>query len=144
MPPEEAKIVFWLCRRPPFLYTFARMSDCLFCKIISGEIPSKKLYEDDEFLAFLDTAPQAPTHFLVVPKKHIPTLMDMAPEDSLTVGKMLYCAQQVAKGQGLEKPGARFIFNCKEDAGQTVFHLHLHVLGGRKFGWPPYPPDAAE
>lgn len=120
------------------------MADCLFCKIIAGEIPSQKLYEDDDFYAFRDVAPQAPVHFLVVPKKHIPTLMDMAPADSELLGKMLYRAQEVAKEAGLESSGARFIFNCKEDAGQTVFHLHLHVLGGKKFGWPPYPPDAAE
>lgn len=113
------------------------MSDCLFCKIIKGEIPSNKVYEDDDVFAFRDINPQAPVHFLVIPKKHITSLMDMNEEDSGILGKMLYRAELIAKEEGLEKKGARFIFNCKEDAGQTVWHIHLHVLGGRKFGWPP-------
>ncbi|MFA6836164.1 MAG: histidine triad nucleotide-binding protein [Fibrobacteraceae bacterium] len=113
------------------------MSDCLFCKIIKGEIPSDKVYEDDDVFAFRDINPQAPVHFLVIPKKHITSLMDMNEEDSGILGKMLYRAELIAKEEGLEEKGARFIFNCKEDAGQTVWHIHLHVLGGRKFGWPP-------
>ncbi len=113
------------------------MDDCLFCKIIKGEIPSKKVYEDDEFFAFRDINPQAPVHFLIVPKKHITTVMDMSPEDAALVGRMLYRAQLLAKEEGLTEKGARFVFNCKADAGQTVWHIHLHVLGGRAFGWPP-------
>ena len=118
------------------------MSDnCLFCKIIKGEIPSKKIYEDDDVFAFYDIAPQAPVHFLVVPKRHISTIMDMKPEDCELVGKMLYRAQIIAKELGIEESGARFVFNCKADAGQTVFHIHLHVLGGQVMGWPPFPKD---
>ncbi|MEE0876581.1 MAG: histidine triad nucleotide-binding protein [Fibrobacteraceae bacterium] len=115
--------------------------NCLFCKIIRGEIPSKKIYEDDDVFAFYDIEPQAPVHFLVVPKHHIPTLMDMQPCDSEIMGKLLYRAQVLAKELGLEESGARFVFNCKAEAGQTVFHIHLHVLGGRQMGWPPYPPE---
>ena len=113
------------------------MSDCLFCKIIQGDIPAQKLYEDDDVLAFRDIDPKAPTHFLVIPKKHVSTLMDMKEEDSHLVGKMMYVAQQAAKEQGLENSGARFVMNCKEDGGQTVYHIHLHVLGGRSLSWPP-------
>ena len=87
--------------------------NCLFCKIIKGEIPSKKIYEDDDVFAFYDIAPQAPVHFLVVPKRHIATIMDMKPEDCELVGKMLYRAQLIAKDLGLEEGGARFVFNCK-------------------------------
>ncbi len=124
----------------PFTILIYTMSDnCLFCKIIKGEIPSKKIYEDDDVFAFYDVAPQAPVHFLVVPKRHIASLMDMKPEDCELVGKLLYRGQQIAKDLGLEESGARFVFNCKEDAGQTVFHIHLHVVGGQKLGWPPFP-----
>jgi histidine triad (HIT) family protein len=115
--------------------------NCLFCKIIKGEIPSKKIYEDDDVFAFYDIAPQAPVHFLVVPKRHISTIMDMQPADCELVGKMLYRAQLIAKELGIEESGARFVFNCKADAGQTVFHIHLHVLGGQVMGWPPFPKD---
>ena len=115
--------------------------NCLFCKIIKGEIPSKKIYEDDDVFAFYDIAPQAPVHFLVVPKRHIATIMDMQPADCELVGKMLYRAQIIAKELGIEESGARFVFNCKADAGQTVFHIHLHVLGGQVMGWPPFPKD---
>ena len=114
-------------------------NNCLFCKIINGEIPSEKVYEDDFVYAFKDISPQAPVHFLVVPKKHISHLMEMEETDALIIGKMLFAAQRIAKKLGLESSGARFVFNCKEDAGQTVFHVHLHVLGGASFGWPPFP-----
>ena len=113
------------------------MSDCLFCKIIAGEIPSKKIYEDEDVFAFYDIAPQAPVHFLVVPKTHIAHVMDLKEEHVELMGKMLFCAQNIAKDLGLENNGARFVFNCKESAGQTVWHIHLHVLGGRDFEWPP-------
>ncbi len=116
--------------------------NCLFCKIIKGEIPSKKIYEDEDIYAFYDIAPQAPVHFLVIPKKHIESAMAMEETDVTIVGKMMFQAQRIAKELGLEECGARFIFNCKADAGQTVWHLHLHVLGGRIMGWPPFPADA--
>lgn len=113
------------------------MENCLFCKIIRGEIPSTKLYEDSEIMAFLDIAPEAPVHFLVVPKKHIVNLMEMQAEDVSLVGRLLYKAQQLAQDNGCSENGARFVFNCKTDGGQTVDHLHLHVLGGRGMHWPP-------
>jgi histidine triad (HIT) family protein len=115
------------------------MSDCIFCKIASGEIPSTKVYEDDEILAFKDTNPQAPVHFLVIPKKHISSIMEVPPEDKDLPGKLLLKAQEIAKAQGLEEKGCRFVINCKEDGGQTVMHLHIHVLGGEAMGWPPFP-----
>jgi histidine triad (HIT) family protein len=111
------------------------MDNCIFCKIISGVIPSKKLYEDDELLAFHDVNPQAPVHFLVIPKKHIRNIMEL--EDSSLPGKLLFKAQQLAKENGCEEKGARFVINCKSHGGQTVDHLHCHVLGGRFLSWPP-------
>jgi len=113
------------------------MSDCLFCKIIAGVIPSKKLYEDDEMLAFSDISPKAPVHFLVIPKKHIKSLMDAQPDDTALIGKLFFKAQEIAKEQGCEEKGGCFIVNAKTDGGQTVDHLHIHFLGGRALGWPP-------
>jgi histidine triad (HIT) family protein len=112
------------------------MSNCLFCKIIAGEIPSKKLYEDDEMLAFYDVNPMAPVHFLVIPKKHINNLMELESSDAALVGRMFHKAQELAREQGCEEKGGRFVINTKTDGGQTVDHLHIHFLGGRKFGWP--------
>lgn len=108
------------------------MSDCIFCKIVRGEIPSNKVYEDDEFYAFRDLNPQAPVHVLVVPKKHIASLLDMQKEDSPLLGRLLFVAQSIAKKEGLEESGARFVFNAKGDAGQTVPHIHCHILGGKR------------
>jgi histidine triad (HIT) family protein len=113
------------------------MCDCLFCKIVRGEVPSRKIYEDEEILAFYDIAPKAPVHFLVIPKKHIPSLMEMTEEDSALVGRLVFKAQELARGLGCAERGARFVFNCKADGGQTVPHVHLHVLGGRTLDWPP-------
>ena len=113
------------------------MSDCIFCKIIAGQIPSEKIYEDDEMLAFNDTNPQAPVHFLLIPKKHIKSLMDMEAEDGALAGRLLFKAQELAKDQGCEEKGARFVINAKRHGGQTVDHLHIHILGGRYLGWPP-------
>ncbi|MCL2230205.1 MAG: histidine triad nucleotide-binding protein [Treponema sp.] len=113
------------------------MTNCLFCKIISGDIPGSKLYEDDEILAFKDINPQAPVHFLVIPKKHINNLMEMEEADAALVGKMFYKAQEIAKEQGCEEKGGRFVINTKTDGGQTVDHLHIHFLGQRPLGWPP-------
>jgi histidine triad (HIT) family protein len=113
------------------------MSDCAFCKIVRGEIPSRKIFEDEEILAFHDIAPKAPTHFLVIPKKHIPSLMELESADSALVGRLVFAAQRIARELGCAERGARFVINCKRDGGQTVDHLHVHVLGGRPLGWPP-------
>jgi len=110
------------------------MSDCIFCKIIAGEIPSKKIYEDDEMLAFHDIKPAAPVHFLVVPKKHINNLLEIEASDAPLLGKMLHKAQEIAKQQGCEEKGGRFLINAKSDGGQTIDHLHIHFLGGRALG----------
>jgi histidine triad (HIT) family protein len=111
------------------------MSDCIFCKIIAGEIPSKKLYEDDEVLAFWDISPQAPVHFLVVPKKHIPRPVDVTEEDDGLNGKLLRIGAQMAKENGVEDD-YRVIFNNGAKSGQVVFHLHMHILGGKGRPWP--------
>ncbi len=112
------------------------MSDCLFCKIIAGDIPAEKLYDDDDVIAFRDISPQAPQHFLVIPKKHIINLSDMTEGDDMLVGKMMRVAAQVADEYGI-KEGYRTVINNGADSGQLVFHLHMHVLGGRPMGWPP-------
>ena len=109
--------------------------DCIFCKIIKGKIPSKKIYEDDEILAFHDITPHAPIHFLVIPKRHIPDLTETA--DSELLGKLVVKARELAVEQGCGEKGFRLVINCKSDAGQTVNHLHLHILGGRHLKWPP-------
>jgi histidine triad (HIT) family protein len=113
------------------------MSNCVFCRIIKGEIPSKKIFEDEEILAFHDVAPQSPVHFLVIPKKHIPNIMELGDGDAALLGRVLDKARQLAAEQGCAEKGARFVINCKSDGGQTVDHLHVHVLGGRPLAWPP-------
>ncbi|MDR1947858.1 MAG: histidine triad nucleotide-binding protein [Spirochaetaceae bacterium] len=113
------------------------MSDCIFCKIVKREIPAKMIYEDDELLAFYDLAPQAPVHFLVIPQKHISNLMALEPVDIAFMGRLLHKAQELAVKLGCGEKGARFVINCKSDGGQTVDHLHIHVLGGRPLAWPP-------
>ncbi|PIE58785.1 MAG: histidine triad nucleotide-binding protein [Desulfobulbus propionicus] len=110
-------------------------ADCLFCKIITGDIPADKLYEDDEVLAFRDIAPQAPIHFLVIPKKHIKGPADVMEGDEKVIGKLMRIGTQVAKQEGIEQ--FRVVYNNGEQAGQTVFHIHMHVLGGRGMQWPP-------
>ena len=110
---------------------------CLFCRIIAGEIPSSKVYEDDQLMAFNDINPQAPMHVLVVPRQHIATLNDLTASNDDLVGAMVRAAAKIAKDKGYDGPGFRTVFNCNADAGQTVFHLHLHVLGGRRLAWPP-------
>jgi histidine triad (HIT) family protein len=109
--------------------------DCLFCKIIQGDIPSDKLYEDDEVLAFRDIAPAAPVHFLVIPKKHISGPSAVAEEDEQLMGKLIRIGNQIAKKEDSEQ--FRLVFNNGAEAGQTVFHIHMHVLGGRSLSWPP-------
>ena len=113
------------------------MTDCLFCKIVEGKIPSKKVYEDDDVLAFDDIEPQAPVHVLVVPKKHVATLNELAPEDDAVAGKLLRVAARIAKERGIAERGWRATVNVNRDAHQLVFHVHLHLMGGRSFGWPP-------
>jgi histidine triad (HIT) family protein len=113
------------------------MDDCIFCKIIKGEIPSRKVFEDDEILAFHDISPAAPTHFLVIPKRHIADLMETQAADSALLGRLLFKAQELAREQGCEEKGFRLVINCKSYGGQTVDHLHLHILGGRQLSWPP-------
>ncbi len=113
------------------------MSDCLFCRIIRKEIPASVVYEDDDLIAFNDINPQAPLHALVVPKRHIPTLNDVAPGDDPLVGKMIRRAAAIAADKGHAGSGYRTVFNTNSGAGQTVFHIHLHVLAGRGLTWPP-------
>jgi histidine triad (HIT) family protein len=110
---------------------------CLFCKIVAGEVPARKVYEDDRVIAFDDINPQAPMHVLVVPKRHIATLNDLTTSDDELAGGMVRAAASIAKSRGFDGPGYRTVFNCNAQAGQTVFHIHLHVLGGRTLTWPP-------
>jgi histidine triad (HIT) family protein len=111
------------------------MDDCIFCKIVSGEIPANKLYEYDEVIAFVDMRPQAPTHILVIPKKHIKGPADIE-EDSELIGKIIKVGSDLAREHGIGS-GFRLVMNNGASAGQTVFHIHLHVLGGRTMNWPP-------
>ncbi len=113
------------------------MTDCLFCKIVAGEIPAELLYEDDYVVAFKDINPQAPMHNLVIPKKHISTINDLAVDDEALIGKMYLAAKALSENEGIAGEGYRTVMNCGESAGQTVFHIHLHVLGGRNMTWPP-------
>ncbi|WP_297527539.1 histidine triad nucleotide-binding protein [Thiohalobacter sp.] len=113
------------------------MSDCLFCKMASGEIQPDVVYENDEVLAFRDINPQAPTHVLVIPRRHISTLNDLTEADAELVGKLFLAAKEVARIDGIAEAGYRTVMNCNAQAGQTVFHIHLHVLGGRAMHWPP-------
>jgi histidine triad (HIT) family protein len=113
------------------------VSDCLFCKLVAGQIPATIVYQNDHVVAFTDITPQAPTHVLVVPRRHIASLNDLAADDDALVGEMVRSAAAIAKDNGHAAGGYRTVFNCNADAGQTVFHLHLHLLGGRKMTWPP-------
>jgi histidine triad (HIT) family protein len=113
------------------------MTACLFCKIIAREIPASVVYEDAAVLAFNDINPQAPTHVLVIPKRHIATLNDLEPGDDQIVGELVRRAAAIAKERGISQDGFRTVFNTNRDAGQTVFHIHLHLLGGRPMQWPP-------
>ncbi len=113
------------------------MSDCLFCKIAAGEITGNIVYQDDRLVAFKDINAQAPMHVLIVPRRHLASLNDLQPGDDGLVGEMIRRAAAIAKEHGHSDAGYRTVFNCNADAGQTVFHIHLHVLGGRRFRWPP-------
>ena len=110
---------------------------CLFCKIIAGEIPASIVYEDDHVLAFNDINPQAPTHVLIVPKRHIETMNALEPGDDHIVGELVRRAAAIAEDRGISASGYRTVFNTNRDAGQTVFHIHLHLIGGRSLAWPP-------
>jgi len=113
------------------------MVDCLFCKIINRGIPASIVYEDERVLAFNDINPQAPTHILVVPKRHVASLNDLSVEDDQLVGELVRRAAAIANERGISAGGFRTVFNTNRDAGQTVFHIHLHLLGGRSLQWPP-------
>jgi histidine triad (HIT) family protein len=113
------------------------MDNCIFCKMVRGEIRPDLVYEDDQVLAFRDLNPQAPTHVLVIPKRHIGTLNDLAPQDAELVGRLFLAARRVAEIDGIAERGYRTLINCNAEAGQSVFHVHLHVLGGRPMHWPP-------
>jgi|TARA_B110000977_G_scaffold184520_1_gene248348 histidine triad (HIT) family protein len=112
-------------------------SDCLFCKIIAGDIPSNEVYSDDDVYAFYDINPATPTHVLIIPKKHLTDINEANLEDTALLGKLLLKANEIAASLGLTQDGFRYVINTGKDGGQTVFHLHLHILGGRALGWPP-------
>jgi histidine triad (HIT) family protein len=110
---------------------------CLFCEIVAGRIPSRKVYEDAALLAFHDISPQAPQHVLLIPKRHVDSLLDLDAEDDALIGSLVRRARDVARELGLADKGFRVVANCGEDAGYSVNHVHLHLLGGRRLGWPP-------
>ncbi len=124
-------------RAKPEMWEDVPMSDNLFLRIINREIPAEIVYEDDDVLAFRDINPQAPLHLLVIPKKHIRTLNDAREEDQGLLGKLVLVAQKLARENGVAEEGYRVVMNCNRGAGQTVFHVHLHLLGGRELSWPP-------
>lgn len=111
--------------------------DCLFCKVVKGELPAKIIYEDDKVVAFDDINPQAPYHKLIIPKKHIATLNDLQLEDNELIGYMVQTAKKLASEFNIAQEGYRLVINCNPGAGQTVFHIHVHLLGGRQMIWPP-------
>ncbi len=113
------------------------MADCLFCKIVNGEMDTEYIYEDEQVVVFKDINPQAPVHLLIVPKKHIPTLLDLEDGDNQLVGHIYQVANQLAERFDIAEDGFRVVSNCKEKGGQTVFHIHFHLLGGRSLQWPP-------
>ena len=108
------------------------MNDCIFCKIINGDIPSKKVYEDDDILAFEDINPMAKVHILIIPKKHIETAADLCEEDAAVIGKIYLVAKKIAEEKGMADDGYRIVNNCKANGGQEVYHIHFHLLGGEK------------
>lgn len=112
-------------------------SDCLFCKILDGDIAADIIYESATAIAFRDINPQAPTHVLIIPRKHIATINEITDDDQALVGSLYSAAREIAAAEGFAEEGYRAVMNCNEGAGQTVFHLHLHLLGGRDLSWPP-------
>lgn len=115
----------------------SKKEECIFCKVVKGEVPSQKVYEDDNIFAFNDISPQAPVHVLVIPKKHIDKFSSLKNDDKELAGQMLLVAKKIAEDKKISETGYRIVGNCQKNAGQLVFHIHLHLLGGRKFGWPP-------
>ena len=113
------------------------MSQCLFCRVVEGSVPSHALYRDERIYAFRDIKPQAPLHVLVVPRRHIATLDDLTPDEDALLGEMVRCASAIARELGHRERGYRLVWNCGADAGQSVFHIHLHMLAGRRLAWPP-------
>lgn len=113
------------------------MTDCTFCKITAGKTPAAVVYEDDQVLAFRDIQPEAPVHIIIIPKRHIATLNDLTAADAELVGRMHLAAQQAARELGVAESGYRTVINCNRDAGQYIFHIHMHLLAGRMLGWPP-------
>ena len=113
------------------------MNECLFCNMVSGAIPCDKVYENEYVLAFRDIDPKAPTHILIIPKKHIKTLNEINENDQDLLGELLLTAKKITKDEGIDTSGYRTVFNCNSDGGQTVFHIHMHLLGGRQMAWPP-------
>lgn len=113
------------------------MTECIFCRIAAGELEARVEYQDDEIVAFHDVSPQAPIHLLVVPRRHVATLLDTNADDAGLLGRMQATAIELSRKLGLERQGFRLVTNCLEAAGQSVFHIHLHLLGGRRMGWPP-------
>lgn len=111
--------------------------DCLFCKIIKGEIPSTKVYEDDLVYAFNDITPVASTHVLIIPKEHIASALEIDEKNASLIGHIFAVANKIAKGVGIDEKGFRIVNNCGEDGGQTVHHIHFHLIGGRNLSWPP-------
>ncbi|MGA1869128.1 MAG: histidine triad nucleotide-binding protein [bacterium] len=113
------------------------MDECIFCKIVEKSLPAKIVCEDDRIIAFEDISPKAPLHVLIIPKKHISTLFDVEEKDNELIGHMVYVAKKIAQDKGYFEKGYRVVMNCKSDGGQLVFHIHLHLLAGRTFEWPP-------
>jgi histidine triad (HIT) family protein len=113
------------------------MPDCLFCKIVAGDVPAKIVHADDKAIAFRDIDPKAPTHVLVIPREHIATVNELTGDHESVVGRLFTVARQVAHDEGLANDGYRLVMNCGAGAGQSVFHIHLHLLGGRRLSWPP-------
>lgn len=114
------------------------MTDCIFCKLASGEIPTTVVYQDDQVFAFNDMDPQAPVHILLIPKKHIASISELTEEDAALMGHMMLVAKKLAADAGITEGGFRCVMNTGEDGGQSVKHLHMHILGGKAMGWPPY------
>lgn len=113
------------------------MASCVFCRIIAGEVPASIVYQDDRLVAFNDINPQAPVHVLIVPRRHMASLNELTQADDALIGEMVRRAALIAQERGIAQSGYRTVFNCNRDAGQSVFHVHLHLLGGRRLGWPP-------
>jgi len=111
--------------------------DCIFCKIAMNEIPAARIFENENVIAFEDINPQAPHHIVLIPRRHIATINDLKPEDGAIIGELVLAAGRIAKEKGIDRNGYRIVLNCNIDGGQTVFHIHLHLLGGRAMVWPP-------